>query len=513
MQEQTVGALVERAAAANGPKTAVVWGERRITYREQIARIRRAGRALLALGLHTGDRVAILMNDRPEQLDVYYGALWAGLAVVPLNARLGVADHQYIVCDSGALVLVHDAVHARRVRQIRGTSGVEHMVSVDDDAVLDGGHSWPRLSCHQPDHPGSPPVFPSDLYGIYYTAGTTGQPKGVVHTHRTVLAALFSQLAELGLGDGDRFAHVTPLSHTAGAFVLPVWLRGGTNVLAGRFDPDRLVATIARERITATLLSPDMLAGLLDAAPAAGAKLLSLTTVVYSGGRVEPERLIAAMDRCGPVFVQFYGLTEVPTQVTVLRKRDHAAAVATGHLEPLSSCGRPVAIADVRIEHPDGRQARPGERGEVVVGGPHVMKRYWNRYADTERALRGGHLYTGDFGHFDDGGFLHLADRQRETIRSAGVTVYPKHVEDGLITHPAVRDACVFGSPDDGRGEVVHAVVVADPGATVCAEDLITWVAERRGEAMAPRRVEFVDAIPLTAVGKHDKPRLRARAS
>ncbi|MFI6027091.1 AMP-binding protein [Amycolatopsis magusensis] len=513
MQEETIGGLVERVALAYGPRTAVVTGGQRITYREQLGRIRRAGRALLGLGLDTGDRVAILMSDRPELLDVYYGALWAGLAVVPLNSRLGVADHQYIVCDSAAEVLVHDAVHARRVQQIRGTSGVEHVVSVDDDAVLTGGHSWQRLSCHQPDHPGAPTVFPSDLYGIYYTAGTTGQPKGVVHTHRTVLAALFSQLSELGLDEGDRFAHVTPLSHAAGAFVLPVWLRGGTNVLAGRFDPGELVDTIARERITATLLSPDMLAGLMDAAPAAGAKLLSLTTVVYSGGRVEPERLLAAMDRFGPVFVQFYGLTEVPNQVTVLRKRDHAAAVATGNPGPLSSCGRPVAIADVRIEHPDGGQARTGERGEVVVGGPHVMLRYWNRYADTERALRGGHLYTGDTGHFDEGGFLHLADRQRETIRSAGVTVYPKQVEAGLITHPAVRDACVFGAPDDRRGEVVHAVVVADPDATVCAEDLISWVAERGGEALAPRRVDFVDAIPLTEVGKHDRPRLRGRAS
>jgi fatty-acyl-CoA synthase len=510
MFDHTIGSLVERCARAYGPETAVVHGKQRISYHEQISRIRRSGRALLALGLLPGDRVAILMTDRPELLDAYYGALWAGLAVVPLNAKLGADDHIYIVRDSGARVLVHDAEHADRVTEIQAEVDVELLVCVDDDAVLPGGLSLPRLQLEQPDGPGAPAVSPDDLFGIYYTGGTTGRPKGVVHSHRTFIAALFSEMLELGLGERDVFAHVAPLTHASGGFVLPVWLRGGTNVILGGFDPEQLLDSIQRDRITATLLVPTMLYVLLDSMPADGLDLSSLSTVVYGASPIGQQRLLQAIDRFGLIFAQLYGQTEAPNQLTVLRKSDHALAISSGDLEPLSSCGRPVAIADVRIVDDELVEVPSGTPGEIAVRGPHVMERYWNRPEDTAATLRDGWLCTGDIARTDERGFVYIVDRKKDMIISGGFNVYPKEVEATLFAHPAVRDACVIGVPDDKWGEAVKAVVVTNPELPVRPEELIGWVKERKGSVLAPKTVDFVDAIPLTAVGKHDKPALRS---
>lgn len=510
MLDHTIGSLVERCARAYGPATAVVHGSRRISYDEQISRIRRSGRALLGLGLSSGDRVAILMTDRPELLDVYYGALWAGLAVVPLNAKLGADDHIFIVSDSGARALVHDAEHGDRVTEIQAALDVELLVCVDDDAVVPGGSSLPRLQLEQPDGPGGPAVAPDDLFGIYYTGGTTGRPKGVVHSHRTFIAALFSEMLELGLGERDVFAHVAPLTHASGGFVLPVWMRGGTNVILGGFDPEHLLDSIARDRVTSTLLVPTMLYVLLDSMPSSGLDMSSLNTVVYGASPIGRQRLLQAIDRFGPIFAQLYGQTEAPNQIAVLRKSDHAAAIASGDLDVLSSCGRPVAIADVRLVDDELADVPAGTAGEIAARGPHVMLRYWNRPEETAKALRAGWLCTGDIARADDLGFLYIVDRKKDMIISGGFNVYPKEVEATLFAHPAVRDACVIGVPDEKWGEAVKAVVVVDPGVGVLAEELIGWVKERRGSVLAPKTVEFVDAIPLTAVGKHDKPALRS---
>lgn len=510
MSHHTIGSLVERCALMYGPDTAVVHGSQRITYHEQISRIRRTGRALLGLDLLPGDRVAILMADRPELLDVYYGASWAGLAVVPLNAKLGTADHIYIVRDSGARVLVHDAEHADRATEIQAELGIDSLVCVDDDAVPPDGVSLSRLQLDYPDGPGMPAVSPDDMFGIYYTGGTTGKPKGVVHSHRSFVAALISEMLELGLGERDVFAHVAPLTHASGGFVLPVWLRGGTNVILGGFDPEHLLDSIERERISATLLVPTMLYVLLDSMPGNGVDLSSLSTVVYGASPIGQQRLLQAIDRFGPVFAQLYGQTEAPNQLTVLRKSDHAAAIASGDLEPLRSCGRPVAIAELRIVGDDLAEVSPGQPGEITARGPHVMSRYWNRPDETAASLRDGWLCTGDIARVDERGFVYIVDRKKDMIISGGFNVYPKEVEATLFAHPAVRDACVIGVPDEKWGEAVKAVVVTDPDVAVRPDELISWVKERKGGVLAPKTVDVVNAIPLTAVGKHDKPALRS---
>jgi fatty-acyl-CoA synthase len=393
---------------------------------------------------------------------------------VPLNAKLGAEDQEYILADSGARAVVHDAAYAERLTTF--ASGLEFKLSVDAGAVLDGGQDFAALAAAQPDGAGAPPVAPADLFGIYYTGGTTGQPKGVAHSHRTFTSALISELLELGLGERDVFAHVAPLTHASGGFVLPVWMRGGSNVVLGGFDPAKLLETIEREKVTATLLVPTMLYVLLDHPAMSGADVSSLQTVVYGAAPMGQERLLQGLDRFGPVFAQLYGQTEAPNQLTVLRKDDH-----------------------------------DGEPGEIIARGPHIMLGYWNRPEETAASLRDGWLCTGDVARADERGFLYIVDRKKDMIISGGFNVYPKDVEAALFAHPAVRDACVIGVPDDKWGEAVKAVVVVDPSVPVDAAELQKWVKERKGAVNSPKSVDFVDAIPLTAVGKHDKPTLRAQ--
>jgi fatty-acyl-CoA synthase len=506
----STGAIVERAGAAYRDRTAVVCGDRRISYGEQLARIRRTGRALLDLGLRKGERVALLMADRPELLDVYYGAIWAGLSIVPLNAKASAADHAYIIGDSGARVVVHDASKADRVDKARAEADIERVLCVDADGVLDGGGYLPELVERQPDGPGRPDVSPSDRYGIFYTGGTTGRPKGVEHNHRGFAAAIASEMLELGLGERDRFAHVAPLTHAGGLFVLPVWLRGGTNVILGGFDPEKFKATVEAERITASMMVPTMLYVLLDSLRDGKKGLESLSTVIYGASPIGRERLLQALEVFGPIFSQLYGQTEAPNQIAALRKLDHADAVESGDHTPLSSCGRAVDIAEVRLVDDELNEVPDGESGEIVVKGPHVMLGYWNRPEETAATLRDGWLCTGDVAKADDRGFLYIVDRKKDMIISGGFNVYPKEVETTLFGHPAVKDVAVIGVPDDKWGESVKAVVVVDGSTPVDAAELIAFVKDRKGPVLAPKTVDFVDAIPLTPVGKHDKPALRA---
>jgi fatty-acyl-CoA synthase len=293
------------------------------------------------------------------------------------------------------------------------------------------------------------------------------------------------------------------------AYFLPVWMRGGTNIVLGGFDPGLLLDTIERERATSTLMVPTMIYVLLDTPGIRDRDLSSLRTLSYGAAPMGRERLEQALDTFGPIFLQGYGQTEAPMQITVLRKDDHLRAAARPEI--LTSCGRPVTISEVRIADDELRDVRDGEVGEIVVRGPHVTLGYVNKPDETAATIRDGWLCTGDLGRRDEEGYLYIVDRKKDMLISGGFNVYPKEVEQVLFSHPAVADACVIGVPDAKWGEAVKAVVVLTDGSHADPEDLIAHVKERKGSVMAPKSVEFVDAIPLTSVGKHDKKALRER--
>ena len=499
---QTVGDLLDRATRAFADRDAVVHGEQRTTFAELGDAVRRAGHVFASLGLEHGDRVSILSADRTDLLVAFYGTQAAGFAVSPLNARMSEEDHVWIVGDSGAKVLVHDGPFTERAGRIAEATGVR-LVSLDDD----GPDGFAALLAAQPAEGRAGHSAPDDLAAIFYTGGTTGRPKGVEHSQSGFVASFVSEALEMGIDDRSVFAHAAPLTHSSGVFCVPVWMRGGTNIILGGFDPAQMLAAIESEGITSTLVVPTMLYVLLDHPDFATRDLSSLRSVIYGAAPMGRERLLQAIDRLGPIFVQLYGQTEAPNQLCALTAADHADAIERGDLDVLSSCGRPVTIADVRVVDDEGNEVPVGERGEIVARGPHIMKSYWNKPEQTAETLVDGWLHTGDIATVDERGFVTIVDRKKDMLISGGFNVYPKEVEACLFQHPHVRDACVIGVPDEKWGEAVKAVVVTD--GEVEPAELQAWVKERKGSVMTPKTVDLVDAIPLTSVGKHDKPALR----
>jgi fatty-acyl-CoA synthase len=330
----------------------------------------------------------------------------------------------------------------------------------------------------------------------------------VVHTQRVHVTMAMTELVEWDWPEEVRFLAMTPISHATGAMILAVLMRSGTFVLARGFDPRRFFELVERHRITCTFLVPTMIYVLLDHPGLAEADLSSLKTVIYGASPMSPGRLVEAMRRFGPVFMQLYGQSEAPNCISVLRRDDHDPE---RHPERLASCGLPVAGLQVALLDDEGREVPVGEVGEICCRGPLVMAGYWNKPEETEKAFRHGWLHTGDLARRDADGYLYIVDRSKDMIITGGFNVFPREVEDVLTRHPDVAAAAVIGVPDAKWGEAVKAVVVRRAGADVSAEALIALVRDAKGAVHSPKSVDFVDELPVTGLGKPDKKVLRAR--
>ena len=307
----------------------------------------------------------------------------------------------------------------------------------------------------------------------------------------------------------DEVRHLvcTPLSHAGSSLFVPVLLRGGSMVVLPGFDAGAVLDAIERHGITTTMLVPSMIYALLDHPRFAETDLSSLQTIYYGASPISPTRLREAISKLGPIFFQFYGQTECPQTVCVLRKEEHDP----DDLDRLASCGRPVPWVRVSLLDDDGHEVPTGQPGELCVRGPLVMKGYWNKPTETSRALDGDWLHTGDVARQDENGFLTIVDRKKDMIISGGFNVFPREVEDVISSHPSVATVAVVGTPDDKWGEAVTAVIVLRKGATLNVDDLIALVKEKKGSHHAPKSVEIVESIPMSPLGKPDKKALRAR--
>jgi fatty-acyl-CoA synthase len=295
-----------------------------------------------------------------------------------------------------------------------------------------------------------------------------------------------------------------PLSHVGGACFMPTIARGGSLYIERGFDVVRILSAIERHRITCILLVPTMIGAILDHPRLREFDVSSLETIFYGASPITPARLKAAIAHFGPIFFQFYGQAEAVTTVAIMKREEHDISSD----RRLASCGRPVPEAEVRLLDPDGNEVSEGEPGELCVRGPLVMSGYFNKPDETAAAFRGGWLHTGDVAVRDPDGFLRLVDRAKDLVITGGFNVYPRAVEEVLESHPSVATASVFGVPDDYWGEIVVAAVVLRDKSTDIS-DLIAYVRERKGPVQTPKRIEVLDRVPLTPVGKPDKKELR----
>ena len=503
----TMGDLILRAVRRGGERIAFVLDEQSISYREFGERLSQMVQALEARGLRHGDAIAVLSSNRPEAFLVTSAGYLLGLRATWMHPLASEDDHAYLLEDSGVQHLFVDpAMFAARAKALRARlPGLAHLYGLGQNefgedilAALDGYAPAPLSSRARAD----------DICTLIYTGGTTGQPKGVMHTHRVQVTMVVTELADWDWPQEIRFLAMTPITHAAGAMIVAVMSRGGTYVMAKGFDAPRFFDLVERHRITATFLVPTMIYVLLDHPGIAQAELSSLELVIYGASPMSPARMIEAMKRFGPIFMQLYGQSEAPNCITALHRYEHDPA---RHPERLASCGTPSGSSQLCLLDEEGREVPVGEVGEICVRGPLVMLGYWNKPEETEKALRHGWLHTGDMARRDADGFIYIVDRSKDLIITGGFNVFPREVEDVLTRHPAVAAAAVIGVPDEKWGEAVKAVVVLKAGETVAPEALIALVREHKGPVQAPKSVDFVEALPVTGLGKPDKKALRAK--
>ena len=500
------GELIKRAVERWPDRTAFIDDDETVTYQEFGGRVARVCEALAGLGLVRGDGLAQLSSNRIDAFVVNAAANVAGIRYTPLHPLGAVDDQAYILEDGEIAALVVDApTFAGRGRDLAArTPGLSHLLTL---GPADTGDDLLALAATCTATRPAPVAEASDIGWLAYTGGTTGRPKGVMLSHRSLVTNALLTPAEWDWPRDIRLLAATPITHAAGLLIVPTLLRGGTVFLPKGFDADAFLEIVERERITATFLVPTMIYVLLDHAETRQSDLSSLEMIIYGAAPMSPARLVEGMDIFGPVFFQIYAQTEAPNTATALRIADHDPA----HPERLASCGSPLAGLQVEVLDADDAPVADGEVGEICVRGPLVMDGYWKRPEETAETLRNGWLHTGDMARRDTDGFLYIVDRAKDMIISGGFNVYPREVEDILTAHPGVAMATVIGIPDEKWGEAVKAVVVRKAGAEVTAEDLIALVRDKKGPVQAPKTVDFVDDLPVTALGKPDKKALRAQ--
>jgi fatty-acyl-CoA synthase len=497
--------LLVKALDRDPGRPAVYLGDWVMTAAEMAAEMSRYAQAYRATGVAPGSGVAMLSANRPEVLFAMGAYMTVGARNTALHPLGSLEDHTYVLADAGIETLVFDPSFADRAAQLK--QAVPSLKRLLSFGPCDVGEDLLLLARrHEPVRLVPPVIDPESPSAIAYTGGTTGVPKGVVATYRSSAAMVQIMMGEWQWPDELRHLVCTPLSHAGATFFVPVLLRGGSLVVVPRFEAGQVLDAIERHRITSIFLVPSMLYALLDHPTFGATDLSSLQTVFYGASPVSPSRLREAIGKLGPIFFQFYGQTEAPQTLFIMRKEEHDA----DDLARLASCGRPVPWVHVALLDDEGNEVPTGESGEICVRGPLVMKGYWNKPEETAAALAGGWLHSGDVARQDEQGFYTIVDRKKDMIVSGGFNVFPREVEDVLSTHPAVAVVAVISVPDPKWGEAVKAVVVLRKGATVEPEELVALVRQQKGPHYAPKSVDFVDSIPLTAVGKPDKKVLRA---
>ena len=492
--------LLEQAALRFPRHAAVCVGDDIVLdYAELASRALRLGGALRER-YREGDRVAIVTENRVEYVELLFGIWAAGMVAVPINAKLHPREVAQIVEDAGAAaVFVSPALEA----------GVTDAASPALQVTAIGGNAYAdfvRAAAPQQ----AAPVAADALAWLFYTSGTTGRSKGAMLSHRNLLAMTIAYLADIDTVDEHAsLLHAAPMSHGSGLYILPYVARAARHVIpaSAGFEPREFLDLCNSHPACAAFLAPTMVQRLRVEAERSRAPLANLRTIVYGGGPMYVEELKRALAVFGAVFVQIYGQGEAPMTITSLRRADHASVDDA----ILGSVGWPRTGVEVAIVDASGAPLPVGEIGEVVCRGDVVMAGYWNDPAATAEALRDGWLYTGDMGSRDPRGYVTLRDRSKDVVISGGSNIYPREVEEVLLLHPGVSEACVIGQSDAEWGEIVVAFVVPVPGIAPAAEALDAHCLERIARFKRPKRYVFVDSLPKNSYGKVLKRELRTR--
>lgn len=498
---------LKRAVQIKPNCVAIIDGERSRTWSEVGTRVARAAAALKGLGVQPGERVAVLALNSDRYLELLFAVSWAGAVIVPLNTRWATAEVEAALADCGAATLLVDDTFADIGTQLKATHPGLKCAYIGDQPAPAGFLDYETaLASHEPMADLSSEG--DELWGIFYTSGTTGVPKGVMLSQANVFLAALTWIPTMNFSERTRYLHVAGYFHIAGTQpAIALTMAGGTHICTPKFDPALAMATIERHRVNYCFFIPTMLNMLLHHPDLGQRDLSSVEYCQYAGGPTPEALLNLAMEKLPSwQLIQGYGQTEASGMATSLQwEAHHGEGQACKRL----ATGRPAYGIELRIVDADGNELPRRTVGEIAQHGSTVMLGYWGNPQATATAIRNGWLFTGDAAWMDEDGYIYIVDRLKDMIVSGGENVYSKEVENAVSSHAAVRECAVIGIPDPTWGEAVHAVVVLKDGHTATAESVVAHCRTRIAGYKCPRSVEFRDALPLSPTGKVVKPVLR----
>jgi len=510
----TLKQLFEKSLQKYADRPALHFEGETVTYRELDRRSSAIANEFVERGVSVGEPIALLLPNSLTYVVLDLALFKAGAARFALNDMLSADEVRYMLTDTGAKTVIVGEGFQDRFAAVRDDlESLERLF-----AVTDSEESTPDRAVRYADllSAGDSTTTPdvdvdSEDRALHaYTGGTTGKPKGLIHSNGGMTANMYTTMMELDVTGDDRQLLMTPVPHSAGGFLWAGLLTGAEAWLHDGFDAGETLRCIEADEITWTFMVPTMVYRLLDHDDLNVRDTKSLETMVYGAAPMTSARLREGIEAFGDVFCQFYGQGECPNFITTLPKKEHRVAIETDNEQRLGSAGQPCLMTDIRIIDPETGERRPeGESGEITVTAPYVMKEYYQRPEATAETLVNGWVRTGDIGRIDEDGYLYLLDRKDDMIVSGGMNVYSTEVEEILAKHEGVKEVAVIGIPDEDWGEAVTAIVVPYNDDDITEEALAEFTDDRLTDYKKPKHVKFVDSLPRTPYDKVDKVALR----
>ncbi|QOV12910.1 acyl-CoA synthetase [Viridibacillus arvi] len=502
-----IGSWLVKHSNCRADKTAIIYKDKRFTYKKLNDRVNRLANSLVNLGVRKGDRVNALLFNRNELMEAMFACAKIGAIFVPINFRLSVDEVEYVVHDSGGIIFIYDERLEAIVNGLKSrTTQIYSFIRVGDDHT-ENDLDYEQLLIQAKNEETEYEVGLEDAHMMMYTSGTTGRPKGAVLTHGNTQWNAINCINSLPIDEDMITLGVAPLFHIGGMniFTTPTLYRGGTVVLQDKFNPQSTLEIVEQEKITSLFLVPAMWLAITQF-PTFDQYDLSSLKFNLSGGAPCPLTIIEFFQRRGIPFFEGFGLTETAPVVAVLDSRNS--------LRKNGSVGKPPIHTEIKIVDINDKEVSVGQVGELVVKGPNNFIEYWNKPRATREAIRNGWFYTGDLAKQDEEGFLYIVDRMKDMIITGGENVYPIEVEQVLFRHPNIKEVAIVGYPDEKWGESVKAVIaLKNKDEHMSLLDVRGFCEGKLAQFKIPKQMEFVDELPRNATGKVLKTSLRINKS